>query len=217
MATWASRQRILTPALGQEFVQQTGAFVQDVKTESPAWNGGIRAADIITFYDGKPVAGEVTLRQYIADTAPGKTVKLDYVRSGVPMSANVTIAAVPNSDATPTVTAPVKPVSAPKKQTLGIELRDITAKDRTQQGFTPDVQGAYVVSVDPAGAAEEASELNGIPLANTVIQRIGTRTIKNKADVETAMAALQGQAQTTIVFLMNADGEIHQTALTVHF
>jgi len=207
----------LTPALGQEFVQQTGAFVQDVKAKSPAWNGGIRAADIITLYDGKPVAGEVTLRQYIADTAPGKTVKLDYVRSGLPMSANVTIAAVPNSDATPTLTAPVKPVSAPKKPALGIELRDITAKDRTQLGFTPDVQGAYIVSVDPAGAAEQASELNGVPLANTVIQRIGTRTIKNKADVEAAMSALQGQAQTTIVFLMNADGEIHQTALTVHF
>ena len=208
----------LTPALGQEFVQDTGAFVQDVKAKSPAWNGGLRAADIITFYDGKAVAGEVSLRQFIADTAPGKTVKVEYVRSGKPMAADVTIGAVPNSDATPTITAPVKPVvTAVKKPTLGLELRDITAKDRTTQGFTPDVQGAFVVSMDPAGNAEEASVMNGVPLSNTVIQRIGTHTIKNKADVEAALAALQGQSQTTIVFLMNADGEIHQTALTVHF
>ena len=207
----------LTPALEQEFVQPTGAFVEDVKEGSPAWDAGIRAADIITDFDGKPVSGEVSLREYIADTLPGATVKVDYVRGGVPINANVKIAEVPSNDATPTpVTVPLKTPTV-KKPALGLELRDITPKDRTQQGFGPDVQGAFVVSVDPNGAAEEASESNFLPLTDTVIQKIGTRVIKNTADVDAALKSLQGQSQATVVFLMNANGEIHQTAVTVHF
>jgi serine protease Do len=206
----------LTPALEQEFLQQNGAFVQDVKKDSPAWNAGLRAADIITYFDKKPVTGEVSLRDYIADTDPGKQIRVEYVRNGVPAATNVTIASIPSTDQTPTIAKPVKP-AALTKPTLGLDIRDITAKDRQQQGFGPEVEGAYVVGVDTGSPAEEASEVNMIPLTNTVVQKIGNHVIRNKTDVDTAVKSLEGQSEATVVFLMNADGEIHQTAITLHF
>jgi serine protease Do len=60
----------LTPALRTEFGVDSGAWVKNVLRDSPAGKSGIHAADIITYFDGKPVTGELSLSEAITTTPP---------------------------------------------------------------------------------------------------------------------------------------------------
>ncbi len=196
----------LTPALQAEFGQKVGALVRDVKEDSPAGKAGLQAGDIVTRYDGKRIFGEVSLRETISATAPGRTVLLDYVRDGRPGSASVTLgaAALPASAAFP----PARPASA-----LGFTVRTLTAADRVSLGFSPLVRGALITGIAAGSPAETA----GLPLHRAVIQKIGRRAITSKQDYDQAVAAQPHGAGSALVVLYSdgADREIHQTVVTL--
>ncbi len=64
----------LTPALQTQYGQKDGAFVRDVRLDSPAGKAGLQAADIVTAFDGKPVRSEITLRELISAT-PARQIR----------------------------------------------------------------------------------------------------------------------------------------------
>jgi len=205
----------LTPALAQEFAVNSGAFIQDVKLSSPAGKAGLQAGDIVTLYGGKPVADEVGLREAISDSEPGKPVRIDYIRGGIPGHADVTIAAAP-SDRAKKPTAPMIPMA--KHPKLGLTVRDVTAQDRQSNGFTPDTTGAYIDGVDAGSPAEAASYVNGILLTRgTVVQKVGRTVIHNAAEFKKAIDALGDQSGTTLIILYQTNNEVHQSAMTIHF
>ncbi|MEO7717910.1 MAG: trypsin-like peptidase domain-containing protein [Capsulimonas sp.] len=202
----------LTPALQQEFSQPAGAFVRDVRVDSPAGKAGIQAADIITYFNGEPVTGEVSLRQAIADTEPGKSVKVAYVRSGTPFATSVTLITappVPGEDPGPS------DVTNPTRSKLGLGIRDITPHDRQEMSIPTSIQGVTVVSVEPNSPAEAASYAAGMPLVGTVIQRLGKTVVKNKKDFDQALAAIGEADSFTASVVYSAGGDLHQTAITI--
>lgn len=69
-----------------------GVVIQDVTSNSPAFNGGLRPADVITAIDGEPMTGMSTLVAYLAsNTTPGQSVSLTVWREGQLFSASVTL------------------------------------------------------------------------------------------------------------------------------
>lgn len=68
---------------------QRGAFVSEVLPKSAAATAGIKAGDIITSVEGKPIASFAELRVKIATTPPGKEVKIGLLREGKPLSVTV--------------------------------------------------------------------------------------------------------------------------------
>lgn len=70
---------------------QRGAFVSEVLPQSAAAKAGIKAGDVLTSLDGKPIGSFAELRAKVGTTAPGKTVKVGLLRDGKQMEVSVVL------------------------------------------------------------------------------------------------------------------------------
>ena len=197
-----------------EYGQKTGAFLRDVSVDSPAGKAGLEASDIVTAFDGRPVRGEVALREMIGASPPGKAVAIAYVRDGLPGTASVLLTAPP-----PDKTADAAPASAPAGAAdLGLTVRDLLARDRLSLGLPPATSGVLVTAATPGSQAEAAAEAAGITLASpsgTVIQKVGGRSVSSVTEYRQAVAALVRGSVTSLIVLSAANNELHQTVLTL--
>jgi serine protease Do len=195
----------LTPALETEFGVASGAWVELVNQDSPAGKAGIHAADIITSFNGKPVSGELSLREAISDTPPGTSVAVMIVRNESPVNLNVTIAPPPASEAD--IAAPtVKP--APRK--LGISVRTLTASDRQQAGLGTSLVGAYVTAVVPNSPADLAGIMQG-----DVITQVGRQPIATGDECTKSLAQSTDGGLSTIVVVRSLQGKVSELALNL--
>jgi serine protease Do len=200
----------LTPALQTKYGQKDGAFVRDVKLDSPAGNAGIQAGDIITTYDGLPMHGEVSLRESISLTQPGKTITLAYVRDGRPGTAAVTLGTAP---ALPMELSVVKPASSTIR--LGLSVRTLLPQDRLALGLPPTVTGVLITDLDPSSPAKRAEISSEFSLTGTVLQKLDGQSVTTKAEYAQAAARLTPGSAVTFVVLYSADGQLHQTVVSV--
>ena len=204
----------LTPALQTQYGQKDGALVRDVQLDSPAGKAGIEAGDIVTAFDGKPVHGEVSLREAISATPPGKTVTMRYVRDGLSSTASATLGparTLPgDSDLAPLAVTPVKTAAA-----LGLTVHSLTATDRVALGFAPTTRGVLITGVASGSPAETAGITMGVPLDDAVIQKIGHRTVTNKQEYDQALAEQPRGSSAALVVLYNTGSQVHQTVVTV--
>src|SRR5262245_48501593 len=72
--------------------QASGALVNSVQPGSPADKAGIRRGDVITSVNGAAVKDSNSLRNNVAQMAPGSTAKMTVVRDGKEQTLDVTLA-----------------------------------------------------------------------------------------------------------------------------
>lgn len=204
----------LTPAMQTLYGQNSGAFVRDVQLDSPAGKAGLQAADIVTAFDGKPIAGEVSLRESISATPPSKAVLVAYVRDGKPSSTTVTLGNAPTLPGEAVPNTPAKP-AVPLAVKLGLTVRDLLAKDRLSLNLPPATTGVLITGVEPGSPAEIVNQTNDQILNGAVLQKLGRKSITSKADLAAAIASLSPGSSLTLVILYSADNEVHQSALSL--
>src|SRR5271163_1104913 len=85
-------QASLNPAVQRVYGFKSGVLVNQVTAHGPADQAGLKAGDIITTVDGKPIKDGDALVTDIAARKPGTTVHLGYVRAGQTSTASLTIA-----------------------------------------------------------------------------------------------------------------------------
>jgi len=205
----------LTPALQTVYGQRNGAFVRDVKLDSPAGRAGLEAGDIVTDYNGANVSGEVSLREAISATLPGRTIALRYVREGRAGVASVTLGtspSLPDAIGTKSVSVPSKPVPT----AWGFSVRTLTAADRVSQRFAPAVRGVLITEVTAGSPAESAGFVSGLTLTHAVIQKVGHQPVATKLDYDRALAAQPiGSGIPFVVLYVSSDSQPHQTVITL--
>ena len=210
----------LTPALQTLYGQKDGALVRDVGTDSPAGRAGIEAGDIVTAYDGKPVHGEVSLREAISGTLPGRTVTLRYVRDSRPGLASVTLGTAPSNPADLSTSSSAPSANLPARP-WGFAVRTLTAADRVELRLPAAVRGVLITAVTPGSPAETAGFSSGLPtLEHAVIQKIGHQAIATKSDYDQAASSQPRGSAVPVVLLYVSEGgdhprEVHQTVLTL--
>src|SRR2546426_3345223 len=141
----------VTPALarGLGVSVERGVIVGDVAPDSPAARAGLKRGDVILAVDGTPVDDVGRLRNLIAGTAPGTTLKLTVLRDGREQTLDVALGETPERG--PTTAAPP---SAPERP--GLSVTDVTPEVAKKLGLPPGLAGALVTEVIPGGPAAEA-------------------------------------------------------------
>lgn len=82
------------PALGIRMdVVEQGVLVDSVYQNSPAWNAGIRAGDVITAIDGRPMRSTSEVLSVIHSSSPGASLSLQIQRDGSDQTLSATLGA----------------------------------------------------------------------------------------------------------------------------
>ena len=189
----------VTPDLAQGLglKDSRGVVLTQVEPNGPAAKAGLKAGDVVTAIDGKPVATSNELRLRVSGTAPGTTVKLRTLReTGAIEEIPVTLAQLPTERG-----AGGAGESAPGKSggaLEGVALENLTPQLSRQLGIPSNVTGVIVAEVDPASPAAEAGLRRG-----DVIQRVNRKPIRTAEDV--ASIVRQGGAQ-PVLLLINRGG-----------
>lgn len=111
---------------------QRGAFVSEVMPGSGSAKAGIKAGDVITALNGKRLNSFAELRARIATSEPGSKVTLGLLRSGKPMTVEVTLDKSTSASASAELIAPAL---------RGAALSDGHLKDGVTQGIVIDSLG----------------------------------------------------------------------------
>jgi serine protease Do/serine protease DegQ len=159
-----------------------GALISAVTPDSPAAHAGLQAGDVVTSFQGKPVATRDQLRLQVAQMAPGTRAAVQVVREGRPLTIDVTLGQL--ADARPLATSPSIELIE------GVQVATLTEQLRRESNLERDVVGVLVTSVDnrsPYGTA--------LPVG-TLIEKINKETV---ADVSAAREALRRGRNTLVV------------------
>jgi serine protease Do len=188
-----SNNAIVLNTLGAEY----GIILESVEPGSPAADAGLRAGDVITSVNGKPVKTGVDLVNPIANTPIGNKVRIGYVRDKVKKEVDVTVAdrakIFPRDNARG-VEEPLETRAAE----LGLRVDEMTpsvARQLNMEGRS----GVVVTQVDPGSFAEDAGFVRG-----DLIAEVNGRAVGSVAQFTQAIASLkQGQ---NVVFKVHRNG-----------
>jgi len=156
----------------------SGAIVDSVEADSAAAKAGLKPNDVIVGFDGLRVRSVAELRRLIRETPPGRTVAINLLRDGKPLTLSATLRASANpfNFIVPDVRVPrlqeIPPAYGPRHVTLGITADDLTPQLAQFFGVKQG-KGALITEVSNGSAAERAGlkagdvivELDGRPIA----------------------------------------------------
>ncbi len=163
----------LDPDLAEAFgiPSGKGVIISEVSPESPAARAGLRHGDVVTAFNGKPVATRDEMRLAIAQTAPGATIKLSLIREGTPQEVDVVLGKVDDGSEAP----------GGNELLEGVRVSALSSDVRRGYGIPDGVRGIIVVEVDPD------SRFASVLPPGTVIEQINRQPL---TDVASARAAL---------------------------
>ncbi|NQT21168.1 MAG: trypsin-like peptidase domain-containing protein [Planctomycetes bacterium] len=162
----------ITPGLARAFLMPnaTGVVVTAITPGGPAERGGLSRGDIILQVDNSKIANANKLRNLIAATRPGSTVKMAVVRGRRTMALLVTVGQGPFAK------DEFRPPSKKERWTgLGLTIQDVTADIAAAIGLS-EPGGALITDVaagSPAGRARPVPLTRGDVILE--MQRIPVR------------------------------------------
>jgi serine protease Do len=162
----------------------SGALVNNVAADGPAFKANIRPGDVIAGVAGHPVHdGHELVRETIAQQV-GQAVQLEIVRAGSRYGASVTLAERPEAPVAPT---PMQQQQLPH-QGMGLVVRDLAASQASQMGLAAKPL-PIVTQVTPGSTADR----EGLRVGDVIVEANGT------ADPTSAQVADAGKSGTLMV------------------
>jgi serine protease Do len=200
-------------ASGLRVDAKAGVLVERLSdSNGPAAKAGIQSGDVITAVDGKHVQTASELTDTVASKPVGSNARIDFIRDGKQESATVTLAERP--------TGGIARGSAPDEGDEGGGGSDTQTSSKlglTVQTVTPDTArrlglksnaGAVVVSVQPGGAASEASIRPG-----DVIHRIHQSVVRSADDFAQAAKSLSSGEE--VLLQIERQGQMAFVTVTI--
>jgi serine protease Do len=149
-----------------------GALVTEVVEDGPSKKAGLRHGDVILRVDGKTIADNRALIDYISSLPPGRKVKVDLFRNGKEVKAEVELGERPGSEG-----AAVVPEGGEEEggiEWLGIRYQDLTPSNREIHGIPEDVEGVWITEVAPSSPLYDDNvrpndfvvDVNGTPVTS---------------------------------------------------
>ena len=182
----------MATSLGLE--SSRGAIVSIVEEGSPAAKAGLKQGDIITHYNGKPVADNNQLRNAVSQTTPGATVPLQVLRNGRSETLQATVGELETvkerADA---------PSAGPSGGKYGMNVQPLTPDVAEGAGVPRGTQGLIITDIDPAGLAAESQLQEG-----DVIERVNGKAVRSGEDLRAALDRKDGKPSLLLVHRQDA-------------
>ena len=176
----------LPSAVGRVYGFKSGVLVSHVQPGGPGDKAGLKAGDIITTIDGRPIKDGDDLVNDIAVRKPGTTAKLGLLRNGAAQTATVTIGdrskVFANSQVAESENTPGQDQPSGSELKLGLAVDEIPASAANKAG----IHGVVVKDVKPGSFADEI----GVS-AGAVIVSVNKQKVTNLADFRSAIAGLK--------------------------
>ncbi|HEX4637518.1 MAG TPA: DegQ family serine endoprotease [Rhizomicrobium sp.] len=190
-----------------------GALVAGITDGGPAAKAGVANGDLITAFDGKPVADDRALPRIVADTPIGKTVNMDLLRKGRKQSVKITVQKLADdAKVDKPVKAPPAPVkNQPKLTQLGLSLGPLDAGARAKFKIGAGVQGVAVTNVEAGSSAAEKNLRPG-----DVIVEVAGQAVKTPDDVTKRVDADAKAGKNSILMLINRGGDMTYVGLRLN-
>jgi serine protease Do len=153
---------------------EKGALVSEVLPEGPAEKGGIKAGDIIRFFDGKEIKEMSDLPRLVAATPAGKNVAVRIMRDGKEVTLPLTIDKMKDGDDEEATDAADR---------LGLAVRQLT-KELAAAMRLKDTAGVVVAEVK----ADSPAMLAGIQRGD-IVKEVNGKKIATVEEYEKALAA----------------------------
>jgi serine protease Do len=129
-----------------------GIIVGQVEPNSPAGRAGLRRRDVILEVNGEPIQSYDSFRNAVAAMQPGTTIQLLVWRDGKTSQRSVTLGQRPSETAQAQPQQPQEKPPEETKQTLGVEVRNLSPSLAQRFGYQPG-QGVIVTAVTPQSPA----------------------------------------------------------------
>jgi serine protease Do len=171
-----------------------GAIVSSVGTGSAAERAGIKQGDVIQSFNGQPVNNFNSLRNRVADTAPGSDATVTIVRDGAEKTVTVKL-----DEASPAKGAREDRGGSGEddKAALGVSVAPLTPELANRLGLK-NAKGIVVQEVNPDGRAADA----GLQ-AGDVIEQVNRTPVQS---VDELRAAVKRSADKPVLLLVNRQG-----------
>lgn len=198
----------LTPELSSTFRYDStaGVLVSDVVANSPAQKAGIKAGDILTDYNDRPLSNPTQLRNAVAETEPGVTVTVKVFRDGSTKAFEVAIGhrgetelaermerQMPNDGDDSDSAREEGQLAAAE---LGVEVEPLSEGFRRRLRIPSGLNGVVVTEMSPVGLAYQAGIRPG-----DLIEAVGQSPVSTASEFDEALqdASLRDGLRLTVV------------------
>ena len=188
-----------------------GALITDVP-EGPAKDAGLLAGDVITTFNGKPVADSRDLTRTVADSPIGEAVPVVVNREGADMTIDVTLGRreTAEGEAAPQAQSGDTPAQPEQAEVLGLSLKALDAEIADELGLPQGSEGLAVVKVDPGSEAAEKGLARG-----DIIVEAGQRPVTSLKDLTERIDEAKEGGRRSLLLLVRRDGDPRFVALSV--
>ncbi|MCP5467695.1 MAG: DegQ family serine endoprotease [Deltaproteobacteria bacterium] len=122
--------------------QPMGALVAMVYAGTPAQKAGLKAGDIITKFNQKPILHKQDLPIYVSQSPVGSAVEVEVLREGKEQTLRVILGSLESDRQTASLITPNG-----ERKKLGISVRKLNSAERKQNGLSSD-EGIIIVAVE---------------------------------------------------------------------
>jgi serine protease Do len=155
-----------------------GAIVSSVASGSAADRAGVKRGDVIKSFNGQPVQDINSLRNRVADAAPGSNTTLVIVRDGGERNLTVKLDEAASSKSA----GREADDTSGDKTALGISVAPLTAERAARAGLQKDARGLVVEDVSPDGRAGQAGIERG-----DIIQEVNRQPVQTVDELRAAI------------------------------
>jgi S1-C subfamily serine protease len=170
-----------------------GALVSDVTPGSAAAKAGLKRGDVIVGYQGRAVTDTNALRNEIAGTRPGTTVRLSVLRDRRTQEMTATLDELAAAGDDGDESGP-----AAARGTFGMTVQPVTPDLARQLELPRTARGLVITDVDPSGAAAAAGLREG-----DLIEQVNGGEVTTSGELK---AALDAAGSKPAVLLISRQG-----------
>jgi len=162
---------------------------------SPAEKAGLRRGDIVIEVDDKEIKNVESLRNMIAQSNVGSSIKLTIIREGKNLDLTAKITEFPQDLAQATPQESEETFPHQENALAGFSVMNLSGEIAKQLGLSKDEKGVVIVKVEPYTAAEDAGLRKG-----DIIQEINKKNIKNINDFNNIVSKVK-KGDTLLLFI----------------